>query len=254
MDISGAGIIVQARMGSTRLPGKVLMPFHGEKTILQIILDTMKNNPHGLPVVLATSTSVVDEPIAAMAEAQGITVFRGDESNVLVRFIDTASASGFSKIFRVCADNPFLDRELFAKLVEESLDSDADYCSFEVAEGLPAILSHWGIFAEYVSLNALLRVQELTKDKLYYEHVTNYIYKHPVSFNIKWVKAPAEIYEHLDYRFTIDTPVDFEIQQQLYRHFAEQGITSNFKDLIRIVNETPGLGEKMKEQIRNNSK
>jgi spore coat polysaccharide biosynthesis protein SpsF len=254
MDISGAGIIVQARMGSTRLPGKVLMPFYGEKTILQIILSTMKKNKHGIPVVLATSTSLVDEPLAAMAEAEGVTVFRGDESNVLVRFIDAASASGFNKIFRVCADNPFLDQELFTELVEASLPSGAEYCSFEVADSLPAILSHWGIFAEYVSLNALLKVQELTKDKLYCEHVTNYIYTHPDKFSIKWVKAPAEIYEQLDYRFTIDTPVDFEIQQQLYRFFAERGITSNFKDLIRMVNETPGLGEKMKEQIRQNSK
>lgn len=243
------GIIVQARMGSTRLPGKVLMPFYGEESILSLLLRRLQNNVAGLPVLLATSTHPADDAVVQEAAKVGVNCFRGDELDVLHRFTAAAKQAGYSRIIRVCADNPFLDADLLNELITTTLSSNADYCSYRLTGDLPAIRSHWGIFAEYVTLEALLRAAAQTQDTFYHEHVTNFIYGHPEQFNVQWIDAPQGVYDDLTVRLTIDTPEDFSTLQQLYADLAGSDKAITFKNILHALSSRTTLRDAMRNQI-----
>lgn len=247
----GLCIIIQARMSSTRMPGKVLRPFYKRETILDIILNTVRNNRYKLPVLLATSTEKADDPLQDWAFANDLGVFRGDEKDVLNRFVEAADLFELTNIVRVCADNPFLDLELFDQLIGTGIASDCDYCSYMAGDDVPAMKSHLGVFAEWVRSDALRKVQTLTTDAAYTEHVTNYIYTHPDQFDLQWIKAPDEMYNRRDIRFTIDTPADFTLMQQLYGILAERGNTPNFNNALELVETDEKAKQIMQSQIQN---
>lgn len=243
------GIIVQARMGSTRLPGKVLMPFYDGLSILQILLRRLKANSANIPVWLATSALEADNAVAELAASEGVNCFRGHETDVLQRFTQAAEKAGFSRIIRVCADNPFLDAGLLDELINASFISSADYLSYSLTGNLPAIRAHWGIFAEYVTLDALQRAAAATNDQFYHEHVTNFIYGNPDQFNVQWIHAPEGVYENLSVRLTIDTPEDFAALQQLYFDLAGNSKPITFKNILTELQHRPDLREAMQRQI-----
>ncbi|MCA6362440.1 MAG: glycosyl transferase family 2 [Bacteroidetes bacterium] len=243
------GIIVQARMGSTRLPGKVLLPFYDGHSILQLLLHRLKANSANVPVWLATSALEADDAVAALAAEEGVNCFRGHETDVLQRFTEAAEKAGFSRIIRVCADNPFLDAGLLDELITASFISSADYLSYSLAGNLPAIRAHWGIFSEYVTLDALKRAAAATDDPFYHEHVTNFIYGNPDKFNVQWIHAPAGVYENLSVRLTIDTPEDFAALQQFYFDLAGNSKPITFKKILTELQQRPDLREEMQRQI-----
>ena len=115
--MSETGIILQARTDSTRMPEKVILPFFQEKSILDLLLEKTKKLV--APVVLATTLNPSDDRICRLAEKHEVPVFRGSENDVLDRFIQAARKFGFSKIIRVCADNPFLDFTGMQTLIRE---------------------------------------------------------------------------------------------------------------------------------------
>lgn len=243
------GIILQARMGSTRLPGKVLLPFFGETSILELLVQRLQQLPSGLPVVLATSVHPADDVLAACAATYNIPCYRGDEQDVLQRFIGCATAFGFTSIIRVCADNPFMDAELLEQLIAEAPATTADYCSFQLAGQLPAIRSHWGIFAEYTTREALERAAATTADPFYHEHVTNFLYGHPDQFQVSWLRAPEGVFEADEVRLTIDTPEDFAGVQQLYTDLVGSGKAITFKNILQALALRPELRTHMRAQI-----
>lgn len=161
--MSQLGIILQARTGSTRMPEKVILPFYQGQSILDLLLEKVKKL--GIPSVLATTVNPSDDRICALAEKHAVPVFRGSENDVLDRFIQAAQQMGFSKIIRVCADNPFLDLAGMQRLITEFNQSDTDYLSFQLAGGKPSILTHFGFWTEAVRLEALEKAQKLTDRK-----------------------------------------------------------------------------------------
>jgi len=250
------GIILQARTGSTRLPGKILKPFYKEDTILDIIIKQFKDNSFGFPVTLATSINEKDACLEDYARKHEVLFFRGSENNVLQRFIDAAEANGFSNIVRVCADNPFLNMEGFETLAKAFANvPDLDYLSFKNHKDKPAIKTHWGLFTEFVSLNALKKVDSLTQDPLYLEHVTNYIYEHPEdNFKIKLLEAPDPVYRREDIRFTIDTLEDFELLKKQYSDYLKSYSIFALENLVDFVDGRPEVLKSMKINIKTNSK
>lgn len=251
MAIVDTGVIIQARMKSTRLPGKVLLPFYGNLSILDILLGELRRSVFGLPLILATSTDSHDDVLDDWAQQNGIRLFRGSESNVLQRFLGAANAFELKSVVRICADNPFLDASLMDVLLEHSQNDDADYISYQAAPGVPAMKSHLGIFSEWVRVEALRKAADMTTDQLYTEHVTNFVYEHPQLFNVKWIKAPGMVYGVNDIRFTIDTPKDFELISRLYSILAERGIHPNFKDAVGLIQTDKEARSIMKSQIAN---
>jgi len=110
-------IIIQARMGSTRLPKKMLLPFEEQKGVLEILIDKILHLKSEVSIVLATTTNPADDELALLAKQKNILVFRGDEDDVLKRFIDAAEQFNVQRIIRVCADNPFLDINALEELI-----------------------------------------------------------------------------------------------------------------------------------------
>lgn len=208
------GIIIQARMGSTRLPNKMNLPFYHSKTILHIIIERLKTLKD-IPIVLATTNNSKDDVLIEYANEQNIQHYRGSEEDVLQRFIDAALLYKVDTVIRVCADNPFISIRLIELLIQEyKKDTQFDYVSFQNKEGVPTIKTHYGFFAELVKLSALKKVAQETSEKLYHEHVTNYIYSHVHKFKIKLLPIPFQ--ENNQVRLTIDTEDDFINAKSIY--------------------------------------
>lgn len=253
-EINGSkpGIIIQARTGSTRMPEKVIRPFWEEKSILDLLLE--KTKKAGIPVVLATTVNPSDDRICLLAEKHDIPVFRGSEEDVLSRFIRTARQFNFTKIIRICADNPFLDLPSLKQLIDEFEHSDADYLGFQLAGNKPSILTHFGFWAEAVRLEALLKVQHQTSERLYHEHVTNFVYSHPEIFQVQFIPADPVVFNRTDIRLTLDTPEDFEIQKQIFATISTEKSNFAVSDIVSWLDRHPEILNRMKQEIEKNKK
>ncbi len=241
------GIIIQARMGSTRLPNKMNLPFYNSKTILQIIIERLKELKD-IPIVLATTINPIDDVLIECALEQNILYFRGSEEDVLQRFIDTAQLHNFDTVIRVCADNPFLSLQLIEFLIQEyKKDAHFEYVSFQNKEGIPTIKTHYGFFAELVKLSALKKVANETAEKLYHEHVTNYMYSHAHKFKIKLLPIPFQ--ENNAIRLTIDTQEDFINARRIYEQLmiSNQEIEPNM--ILQYLSNHNEFFETMRHQI-----
>ena len=244
--------MIQARVGSTRLPNKILLPFYENKCILQLLLDKLKQ-VEGTNIVIATSKDPQNDAIEALAKQEGVRCFRGEENDVLQRFIDAAYAFDAERLIRICSDNPFLELHSIRQLVEKAQQSNCDYMSFNI-NGTPSIKTHYGFWTEYVTCNALECVKNTTQEPLYHEHVTNYIYSHPDDFSIEWLDGPAVLTTHSHVRLTTDTRSDFETAQQVYSALCSKNPCPSIAEVIDFLDHHPAFYQQMEAQIKQNSK
>ena len=179
------GIIIQARSSSTRFPNKILRPFYNSDNILDIQIKRLKQL--NLPIVVATTNCEKDKEIVDIVKKHSVFSYIGSEHDVLSRFVNAASENNLTHIIRLCSDNPFIMIDLIKEVSKDEYKS-YDYASHYV-KNQPSISTHWGVFAELVSLEALKKIQKLNSDALYKEHVTNYIYSHPEHFSIKKIEV-----------------------------------------------------------------
>ncbi|NII29550.1 aminotransferase [Pseudoflavitalea sp. X16] len=248
--------IIQARTGSTRLPGKMVLPFYNEKSILQLLIERLQFFFPSHPIILATTTKENDNTLIGLAKHLGIGYFAGSEENVLNRFIEASLHFGHHEFARICADNPFLNADFLKRMTDhwdQHTGSGIDYLSYQVHPGLPTIKSHLGLFAEITTRQALQKAAMLTNELLYQEHVTNYLYTHAGIFNCHFLNLPAELQGYEDVRFTVDTPEDFQIQQFLFSQ-VQEGPGYDLSRLLAIINEHPDIKHKMQIEIVKNSK
>lgn len=250
--ISKMGIIIQARLGSTRLPNKVVLPFYRNQCILEILINRIKKVISGDSIIVATTNRNSDK-IIDIAKSCSVNYFQGDEEDVLKRFIDAAESFKIKKIIRICSDNPFLDKESLSLLIEGFAKNDSDYMSFSV-KGVPSIKTHYGFWAEAVKTEALMKVSHLTSEKLYHEHVTNYIYAYPESFSIKWIDITDSIAKESNIRLTIDSEEDFNIQKEIYKDIVRINPDFSIVDVISYLKSHNNLLNLMEEQIKKNTK
>lgn len=253
MKNNNLGIIIQARTGSTRLPSKMILPFYNGQGIFEILLTRLIDAGLGDIVVVATTNQQQDDIIYDIAHRKNIKTFRGDENDVLDRFIQTASQYHIDQIIRVCADNPFLDILALKELINFGTHTPADYISYCTSTHTPTIKTHYGFWAEYTSLSALKTVKSLTTKSLYHEHVTNYIYTHPTNFKIELHPIPIEIEQH-DIRLTLDTLTDFQIQQTIFETIYKNNPQFQIKDILNYLNEHTDYYTIMRETIKANQK
>jgi spore coat polysaccharide biosynthesis protein SpsF (cytidylyltransferase family) len=250
------GIIVQARMESTRLPQKVVLPLINGYSILDIILCRLKDIAGTTQIILATGELERNKGLQEIAEKNSIGFFCGTENDVLKRFIDCANLYGFNKVIRICADNPFLDMGLLEELVSEYKESIFDYVGFGIGE-MPAILSHFGFFAELVSLDAMVKAHSLTTFGPDIEHVTRYIYNNRDLFAVKLIEVPEEIKYNQDIRLTVDNESDFRNAFIILEELTNGGrdFKYSYKDVLAVISKLgPGFVKNMKSQIIENSK
>lgn len=252
MKKSNIGIIIQARTGSTRLPSKVVLPFYRNKTILDIIIGKLKSK-FEYPIIVATTDLIHDDCIGKIAIENNVSCYRGDEKNVLKRFIDCAENFNVSTIVRVCADNPFLDVEFLSEIIIQHLKSEADYTSYCTKNGIPVIKTHYGLFSEVVELTSLKKAIHATSDYFYFEHVTNYIYNNTDIFRINLLPIP-EYLEKNTLRLTLDSKEDWNILHELYFTCTEINADFDTKLVVDQLKEDVNKLNIMKQQIEKYSK
>ena len=246
------GIIIQARLGSTRLPGKILLPFYGEQTIIDILLEKM-HQATDAQVIIATTTSPGNDLLVRHLESNGELVFRGSENDVLNRFIKAAEEYQLKGIIRICSDNPFLDPEGIRTLIDKAQQSNAQYIGFRI-NNLPSIKTHFGFWGEYVTLDALRQVAWSTDAPLAHEHVTIHIYTHPEEYHCEWINCPDFIQGRNDIRLTVDTQEDFENAQQVYSDLCTMQPNFGLREVVNYIDQHEELRSSMKRIIELNAK
>jgi len=209
-------IIIQARMGSTRLPGKVLRPILGQPMLWHIV-QRVRLTPGVEQVVVATSDSESDEPIRCLCQERGIALFAGSEHDVLDRFYRAALHYGADPVLRVTGDCPFADPQVIGQVLELYYTGNFDLVG--VAAGAGAIFLEGGRFpdgldAECFGFEVLERVWREATDPSDREHVTPYIWRVPGRFRVGHLKAERDFSE---LRWTVDNEADFALVTQVYR-------------------------------------
>jgi spore coat polysaccharide biosynthesis protein SpsF len=247
------GIIIQARTGSTRLPRKMLLPFHKGKSILELLIDRIQLADLHVPIILATTTNNIDNELISIVENKGIYIFRGSENDVLSRFISAAQEYSIDKIIRICADNPFLDIIDLNKQIQDFRNSSYDYWCYSLESGTPSIITHYGFWGEGVTLSALKIIAESTNDTKFHEHVTNFIYTNEKLFSLYKKQIPKGI-ERVKLRLTIDTIIDFEIASQIYSKMVERNFSITSMEVFKYVVSNQVWVNMMSEEIKSNKK
>lgn len=197
------GIIIQARMGSTRLPGKVLRPIAG-RPLLAHVIGRLALLRHSVQVVVATSTRPNDDAIRDWCDQQtpSVQCFRGDESDVLDRYFHCAAQFGFTQVVRLTADNPFTDMVELDRLLDLHLTGGYAYShSFNM---MPL-----GVGAEVMTMEALSISHRDGHAPHHREHVDEYILEHPELFPTAVLDVPTAK-RSPDLRLTVDTIEDWQ--------------------------------------------
>jgi spore coat polysaccharide biosynthesis protein SpsF len=202
--VSGSAIVLQARLGSTRLPGKALADLAG-LTVLARCVERLQATS-GLPVVLATTTDPADDRLCEAGERLGVTVVRGATDDVLSRFVLVAATLELTDLVRATCDNPGVDMDSPRRTLELLQRNGADY----VAEfGLP-----YGAGVEALSVPALRRAAELTSDPYDREHVTPFLRRDSRFFALQAI-APGHL-RWPELRLSVDTADDLDFMRRLY--------------------------------------
>jgi len=251
--MSKLGFIVQARMGSTRLPGKMMLPFYKRQGILEVVLSRLKKQLPVDAILVATTTASKDDPIEALANKLGLKWYRGSETDVLQRFIDAAEKSNVDQVIRICADNPMLDVHSIIHLANQHLKNGSDYTAYRTQNGTPSIRTHFGFWGEAVSLQALRQAANSSSESFYHEHVTNYIYTHESEFNINWLELDEQFSLHEDkLRFTIDTQGDFDRVRSLFPTWIQ--LEERADQALALALASSDMVASMKSEIKIQSK
>ena len=254
------GIIIQARTGSTRLHNKILLPFYGEQRIIDILIENIRRACPDKQVILATTVRPQDDVLEQVARGAGIDCFRGDEDNVLDRFIRAAEAFGLDRFIRVCSDNPFLRPDTFQTFFDAFDEEPADYIAYGFADGRPTIKSHLGLFAEL----CLRRKNSIsnTSRSIFILIPPTFTsdcclcpknWKDDSTCVSRWIQWTISCCFSVFMPSGLDTMDDFLLLQRLYAEWFEQTDRS-LHALLRLVEAHPEYREKMLENIARNEK
>lgn len=234
--------IIQARMGSSRLPGKSLAEIEGHPMLWHVIRRVQRARLVDR-VVVATSTAPLDDAIEAMCREIDVPCYRGSETDVLDRYYAAALGEKAAQVVRITADCPLIDPEIIDRVVARFQSGDLDYASNAMLRSYPD-----GLDTEIFSFAALERAWREASKTSEREHVTPYLRSDKFrTANIENDVAPF----HQHHRWTVDEAADLEFIRAICRAFREK---ENFgmKDVLQLIHENPGL-EKLNSEITSNS-
>ena len=240
-------------MGSTRLPGKVLAHLNEDVRVIDSLYHRISESRYFDPdrTVFLTSVNPSDDPLVDYCLKQNWLVERGDENDVFLRFYSACKKYNPKFYYRICADNPLIEPLLMDTLSDfAQKHSDADYVSFQDADGRPVILSHYGYFSELISGKAMLSADIESLDRTAREHVTPVFYNNPDRFEVVLLPIPEELADSR-VRLTIDTDEDLQTVKKIMAHFKSD---FNIMDVYHFLNLNPDLYTAMHEQIQRNAK
>ncbi|MFC1866659.1 cytidylyltransferase domain-containing protein [Thermodesulfobacteriota bacterium] len=226
--------IVQARTGSTRLPGKVLIKIKG-KTVLEHLLDRLSFVERIDETVVATTDNPGDKKITELVKKLGLACFEGSEEDVLSRFLGAAEQFNADLVIRISADCPLIDPIIVDNIINLHLEKGGDYSSNVLKRTFPK-----GIAAEVFPTELLERLAIITQDKLHREHVTSFVRENPSRFEINSYENHSGLYNP-DWRWVLDTYDDLQFVLAVYdRLYNDNGFFGS-EEVLELINNVPEL-------------
>jgi len=224
--------IIQARMSSTRLPGKVMEEIAG-KPMLRQIIDRVKRAEliHG--IIVATTATEIDKPVVKLADDSGTGSYTGSEEDVLDRYYRAAKEFAADAIVRITADCPLIDPRVLDRVIQRYLEGNCDYAANILKLTYPD-----GLDVEVFSYAALERAWKEARLASEREHVTPYIKKNPDKFRLANVENNVDL-SHL--RWSVDEKEDLEFVRQVYKHLYKEGHIFYMEDVVGLLERHPDL-------------
>ena len=221
-------VIVQARMGSTRRPGKSMADLAG-KPLVWHVLDRLKRSRRPDEIVLATTTKPEDDVLVTVANDSGVSSFRGSEMDLVDRYYQAALAHQAAVVVRVCADNPVVEPAEVDRIIEYHKKGKSDFSSNTHNinnNGYPD-----GLGAEVFGIHSLRKVWEVTKDPRNREHPHSYFYEHPEEFRIGTVPCPIE-FSRPELKLDVNTPEELQFLRSIYEYWYPRKPHFHITDII----------------------
>lgn len=225
-------IILQARMGASRLPGKPLKKVLG-RTLLSYQLERLRRSHSASEIVVATTTEPQDDQIAEFCNSENIPVYRGSPLDVLDRYYQAAKLFAADYVVRVTGDCPIIDPEIVDQVIDYYLGQlpKFEYLSNSIVHTYPR-----GLDVEIFSFALLERAHINAKLPEEREHVTLHFYTHPESFSVGNVASNKDVSHH---RWTVDTMEDFELISKILSTLYPLKSTFNTEDVLALLEENP---------------
>ncbi|BDU51154.1 glycosyltransferase family protein [Haliovirga abyssi] len=232
------GCIIQARMSSSRLAGKVaqFLPFDSGITVLEQVIRRVKKSKKIDKIIVATTTNEDDNEIIKIANREQVDFYRGLEENVLSRYYLSAKKSNLDIIVRITSDCPCIDWEIIDELIQKHIKEKNDYTTNALKRSFPH-----GLDAEIINFKVLEEAYNNAKEKFEIEHVTPYIYKsHSEKFKIGILEAQDEL-RAPNIRITLDTKEDYILLCAVYDFLYMKNRYFRAEDIIKLFNEKKWL-------------
>ena len=234
-------VIIQARMGSQRLPGKMMVDICG-KPLLEYLIERVKRSQLLDVIVIATTPNKEDDVIEEFAKKFRVEVFRGSEEDVLARYFEAAEHFHADVVVRICGDNPLTDPREVDKLIQHHLSTGADYSAnssyhLPSPKGLPD-----GVGAEIFSMDALRKAYKLATEQYHREHVTPFILRNPNLFRIERLDAEPGL-QRPDIELDVDNLEGLQYVRKVFQQLLVKQIDpieASTKEIIGAV-ESVGL-------------
>lgn len=221
---------IEARMTSTRLPGKVLLPANG-KPMLAHLVNRLRQVQSLDEIVLATTVNATDDCLSDFARKTGIACYRGSEDDVMARVIGAVDSVGGEIVVEITGDCPVIDPLIIEQHIRMFLNNDCDYITNAHIETYPG-----GMDTQVFYLDTLKRSASLTDDPLDHEHVTLHIRNNPEQFRIMHLIAPPDLHWP-DLHLTLDEPKDYEIIKRIIEHFGDAHPFFTCADIIKLLKD-----------------
>ncbi len=223
---------IEARMTSSRLPGKVLLPALGEPMLMHLVrrLRAVRSIDE---IVIATTVNATDDPIQVFADAQGVLCYRGSEQDVLSRVIEAAESAQAEVLVEITGDCPVIDPDLVEQTIRMFFHHQADYVSNSLVRSYPD-----GMDTQVMWLSALKASAALTQSPLDREHVSRYICRHPDLYSQVHLIAPPSLHWP-ELGLTLDEKDDYELLRRLIEALAPENPLFGCQDMIRLLRQKP---------------
>lgn len=225
-------IIVQARMGASRLPGKPLKEVMG-RSLLSYQLERLRRTKLAEKIVIATTTDPLDDPIENLCQKEGIACFRGNALDVLDRYYQAAKFYDADIVVRITGDCPLIDPEIIDQVISYYCDHSPqyDYVSNSLERTYPR-----GLDTEVFSFQLLEQAAAKASSLVEREHVTPYFYQHPERFSLGSVRQEIDQSFH---RWTVDTPEDLELVSRIFVALYPENPTFTTQDVLKAFETHP---------------
>lgn len=229
-------VSIEARMSSSRLPGKMLMNI-GNKTVIQHLIDRLRLCEKVEDIIIATTENPNDDLLVEWAKNYNVNYFRGSEEDVLQRLIDAHEIMNTDIIVEITGDCPFTDPEIVDLAVETYKVNDCDYLTNCEVSSVPP-----GLYVQVFSLNSLKKIGNIVKDLAVREHVSLYYYENPDKYKIIHLMSPLKWRLPKDTRIYLDYKEDLTFLRMIDDYFAKKNIEFYYADdIVNLLNEKPEL-------------